>query len=151
MKNFSLFAFFAMLIVVIISCNKTKDYSQIDQDIIQQYIFDNNLNAEATGSGLYYVINNPGIGDTPTIYSNVTVAYTGSLTDGTVFDESSSTGVTFPLSNVIQGWQEGIPLFSEGGSGILLIPSALGYGSQAVSTIPANSVLIFDVSLIDVN
>ena len=151
MKNFSLFAFFAMLIVVIISCNKTKDYSQIDQDIIQQYIFDNNLNAEATGSGLYYVINNPGIGDTPTIYSNVTVAYTGSLTDGTVFDESSSTGVTFPLSNVIQGWQEGIPLFSEGGSGILLIPSALGYGSQAVSAIPANSVLIFDVSLIDVN
>ena len=148
MKNISLFAF---IIFLISSCNKTKDYTQIDEDIILQYISDNNLNAETTGSGLHYVINNPGIGDTPTIYSNVTVAYTGSLTDGTVFDESSSTGVTFPLSNVIQGWQEGIPLFSEGGSGILLIPSALGYGSQAVSTIPANSVLIFYVSLIDVN
>lgn len=148
MKNISLFVF---IIFLISSCNKTKDYTQIDEDIILQYISDNNLNAETTGSGLHYVINNPGIGDTPTIYSNVTVAYTGSLTDGTVFDESSSTGVTFPLSNVIQGWQEGIPLFSEGGSGILLIPSALGYGSQAVSTIPANSVLIFDVSLIDVN
>ena len=148
MKNISLFAF---IIFLISSCNKTKDYTQIDEDIILQYISDNNLNAETTGSGLHYVINNPGIGDTPTIYSNVTVAYTGSLTDGTVFDESSSTGVTFPLSNVIQGWQEGIPLFSEGGSGILLIPSALGYGAQAVSAIPANSVLIFDVSLIDVN
>ena len=54
---------------------------------------------------------------------------------------------TFPLSNVIQGWQEGIPLFSEGGSGVLLIPSALGYGGQAVGSIPANSVLIFEVSL----
>tara|TARA_Y200000002_G_C22559629_1_gene611875 strand:- start:347 stop:802 length:456 start_codon:yes stop_codon:yes gene_type:complete len=151
MKNISLFTFFSILIICFVSCNKSKDYTQIDEDIIQQYISDNNLNAVATGSGLYYVINNPGIGDTPTIYSNVTVAYTGSLTDGTIFDESTSSGVTFPLSNVIQGWQEGIPLFSEGGSGILLIPSALGYGSQAVSSIPANSVLIFDVSLIDVN
>ena len=67
------------------------------------------------------------------------------------FDQSSSNGITFPLSGVIQGWQEGIPLFKEGGSGILLIPSALGYGSQSVGTIPANSVLIFDINLIDVD
>ena len=59
--------------------------------------------------------------------------------------------ITFPLSGVIQGWQEGIPLFKEGGSGILLIPSALGYGSQSVGSIPANSVLIFDINLIDVD
>jgi len=55
------------------------------------------------------------------------------------------------LSNVIQGWQEGIPLFNEGGSGILLIPSALGYGSQTVNSIPSNSVLIFEVTLLRVN
>ena len=151
MKNVSLFTFFTILIIFATSCNKNKDYSQIDEDIIQQYIIDNNLNAAATGSGLHYVINSPGIGDTPTIYSNVTVAYTGSLIDGTVFDQSSPSGISFPLSGVIQGWQEGIPLFSEGGSGILLIPSALGYSSQQVSAIPANSVLIFDVSLIEVN
>jgi FKBP-type peptidyl-prolyl cis-trans isomerase FkpA len=53
--------------------------------------------------------------------------------------------------NVIQGWQEGIPLFSEGGSGILIIPSALGYGNQAIGNIPRNSVLIFEVNLIDVD
>ena len=132
------------------SCNKV-DYVQVDEDIIQQYISDNNLTAEPTGSGLYYVIDVPGTGAHPTLNSNVTVAYTGSLTNGSIFDQSSSNGVTFPLSGVIQGWQEGIPLFSEGGSGILLIPSALGYGSQQVSAIPANSVLIFDVSLIEVN
>mgnify|MGYP000211024311 FL=1 len=132
------------------SCKKEVDYTQIDEDIIQQYITDNNLNAQATGSGLYYVIDNPGNGDTPNINSTVTVAYVGKLTDGTIFDQSGSVPATFQLSGVIQGWQEGIPLFSEGGSGTLLIPSALGYGNQAVGSIPANSVLIFDVDLINV-
>lgn len=127
------------------------DYTQLDEDIILQYISDNNLNAEPTGSGLYYVINSTGNGEFPNINSLVTVAYKGTLTDGTTFDQSSSNGITFPLSNVIQGWQEGIPLFSEGGSGILLIPSALGYGSQSVGNIPENSVLIFEVTLLNVD
>lgn len=127
------------------------DYNQLDEDIILQYISDNNLNAEPTGSGLYYVINSTGNGEFPNINSLVTVAYKGTLTDGTTFDQSSSNGITFPLSNVIQGWQEGIPLFSEGGSGILLIPSALGYGSQSVGNIPENSVLIFELTLLNVD
>ena len=138
------------LLFLINNCKKV-DYEVVDNDIIQQYISDNNLNAESTESGLYYVIDLPGTGENPTVSSNVTVAYTGSLTDGSIFDQSNSNGITFPLSGVIQGWQEGIPLFKEGGSGILLIPSALGYGSQSVGSIPANSVLIFDVNLIDVD
>lgn len=133
------------------TCNKNVDYTQLDEDIILQYISDNNLNAEPTGSGLYYVINSTGNGEFPNINSLVTVAYKGTLTDGITFDQSSSNGITFPLSNVIQGWQEGIPLFSEGGSGILLIPSALGYGSQSVGNIPENSVLIFEVTLLNVD
>tara|TARA_B110000879_G_C10920950_1_gene412085 strand:- start:4 stop:390 length:387 start_codon:yes stop_codon:yes gene_type:complete len=127
------------------------DYTQLDEDIILQYINDNNLNAEPTGSGLYYVLNSNGNGDFPNINSIVTVAYKGTLIDGTIFDQSDATGATFPLSNVIQGWQEGIPLFSEGGSGILLIPSALGYGNQLIGSIPANSVLIFEVTLLNVD
>ena len=133
------------------TCNKNLDYNQLDEEIILQYISDNNLNAEPTGSGLYYLVNNTGNGDVPDINSNVTVAYKGTLTDGTIFDQSGTSGATFPLSSVIQGWQEGIPLFSEGGSGILLIPSAMGYGNQAVGSIPANSVLIFEVTLLNVN
>ena len=114
------------------------DYTQLDEEIILQYISDNNLNAEPTGSGLYYVVNNTGNGDVPDINSIVTVAYKGTLTDGAIFDQSGTSGATFPLSNVIQGWQEGIP-------------SALGYGNQAVGSIPANSVLIFEVTLLNVN
>jgi FKBP-type peptidyl-prolyl cis-trans isomerase FkpA len=138
------------IIMLLTSCKKPIDYDQIDEDLIQQYITDNSLDAQPTGSGLYYVIDNPGNGSTADINSTVTVAYVGKLTDGTIFDQSSSMGTTFPLINVIQGWQEGIPLFREGGSGILLIPSSLGYGSQAVGGIPANSVLIFEISLIHV-
>ena len=146
-----LFALFIFQTAIILCGCKKVDYEVLDNDIIQQYIIDNNLSAQSTGSGLYYVIDVPGTGENPTLSSNVTVAYTGSLTDGSVFDQSSANGITFPLSGVIQGWQEGIPLFKEGGSGILLIPSALGYGSQSVGSIPANSVLIFDINLIDVD
>ena len=139
------------LVILILSCSKNKDYTQIDEDIIQEYIADNNLDAVATGSGLYYVIETTGNGVYPDLSSVVTVAYTGELTDGSVFDQSSSAGISFPLTNVIQGWQEGIPLFSEGGTGKLLIPSALGYGNNAIGSIPANSVLIFDIELLDVD
>jgi FKBP-type peptidyl-prolyl cis-trans isomerase FkpA len=142
--------FLCPIIMLLISCKKPVDYNQIDEDLIQQYITDNSLDAQPTGSGLYYVIDNPGNGSTADINSTVTVAYVGKLTDGTIFDQSSSMGTTFPLISVIQGWKEGIPLFKEGGSGILLIPSSLGYGSQAVGGIPANSVLIFEISLINV-
>ena len=138
-----------MLIVYVI--RRAGSVSFEEKVKILQYISDNNLNAESTGSGLYYLVNNTGNGDVPDINSIVTVAYKGTLTDGTIFDQSGTSGATFPLSNVIQGWQEGIPLYSEGGSGILLIPSALGYGSQAVGSIPANSVLIFEVTLLNVN
>lgn len=142
---------FLPLLLCLLGCNKNKDYTQIDDEIIQQYISENNLNATSTSSGLYYIIETTGNGIFPNIYSTVTVAYTGMLTDGTVFDQSTSAGISFPLTNVIQGWQEGIPLFSEGGTGKLLIPSALGYGNRSVGNIPENSVLIFDIELIDIN
>ena len=150
MKKVSFLVITCISILLISNCNKT-DYAEIDEEIIQQYIRDNNLSAQSTGSGLHYVIENSGTGDTPNLNSTVTVAYTGRLIDGTIFDESDPNGISFPLSGVIHGWQQGIPLFKEGGSGILLIPSALGYGSQAVGSIPSNSVLIFDIHLLDVD
>ena len=85
----------------------------------------------------------------PTSSSYVTVVYKGYLTDGNVFDQSKSTGLGISLTNVIKGWQEGIPYFKVGGKGKLLIPSALGYGAQTQGNIPANSVLIFDITLLD--
>lgn len=135
-----------------ISCKKKKAINQAEEDnkIITKYIADHNLSAQSTGSGLYYVMTTQGTGAKPNINSQVTVKYKGYLTSGSVFDQSSASGATFALSGVIKGWQEGIPLFNKGGKGMLLIPSALGYGSQPVGNIPANSVLIFDIELLNV-
>ena len=128
------------------------DQSEKDQEIILNYLEENNLTAERTEEGVYYIIDNPGTGENPTVNDDVKVHYEGYFLDGTVFDSSIARGTPaeFPLRGVIQGWQIGIPLFKEGGKGTLLIPSWLAYGSSARSGIPANSVLIFDVELIEI-
>jgi len=143
---------FVILILIFGSCAKKKAEQQAadDKTIIKNYIATNSLFANESESGLHYVIDLPGTGDHCNGTSTVRVAYKGYLTNGTVFDESAAEGITFGLQSVIRGWTEGIPFYKEGGEGILLIPSALGYGSSKVGTIPANSVLIFDIKLIEV-
>lgn len=118
-----------------------------DDAAIQAYIKANNITATKDPSGIYYEVVTPGTDNNyPTINSTVTVNYTGKLLNGTVFD--SATGFQTPLSNVVKGWQIGIPHISTGGRILLLIPSALGYGNQAEGSIPKNSVLIFTIDLL---
>jgi len=135
------------------SCDKEESVSQEEQlktdiDKIEAYLKSNDLNADKTASGLHYIITNSGSGAHPNLGSSVTVQYTGRLLDGTEFDSGTA---TFPLTNVIQGWQEGIPLFKRGGRGQLFIPSYIGYGVSGSSSIPPNSVLIFDIYLVSFN
>ncbi|TDP02479.1 FKBP-type peptidyl-prolyl cis-trans isomerase [Flavobacterium sp. 245] len=156
MKHF-LSALFAL--TLFISCSSSdkdlnappKDYSAENEKEITDYLAKNKLTAQRSDSGLYYIINEQGTGKQPTSSSTVTVAYKGYFTNGNIFDQSSSAGISFPLNKVISGWTEGIPYFKEGGSGVLLIPSHLAYGSYSRPGIPAGSVLLFDVKLISVN
>lgn len=130
-----------------------KDYTEENEQEILAYLADNNLSATKTSSGLYYIIDEPGTGLQPT-YENAdvaTVAYKGSFTNGTVFDESDDDGIMVSLRQVIYGWAEGIPFFKEGGKGQLIIPSRLGYGSSNNNDIPGGSVLVFDIELLSVN
>lgn len=143
-------------LTLFISCNsnddpKKTDYTVENEKEIVDYIAKNKLDAKRTDSGLYYVINEPGDGAQPTASSNVTVAYKGYYSNGSIFDQSKAAGISFGLNQVIKGWTEGIPYFKVGGSGILLVPSHLGYGPFDYSSIPGGSVLIFDVKLISVN
>lgn len=133
-------------------CEKSIDYNSRDKEIIEKYLTDNQLSALSTPSGLYYIIDVPGDADNhPGINSMVYVKYKGYLTDGTVFDQTTGNNYAkFYLYQVIKGWQEGIPLFGKGGKGKLLIPSELGYGAKAITGIPAHSVLIFDIELVNV-
>jgi len=105
-----------------------------------------------TESGLQYEVLIKGDGPLPADTSQVEVHYHGTLIDGTVFDSSMDRGepVSFPLNRVIPGWTEGVQLMPVGSTYQFYIPPALGYGSRATGPIPANSVLIFKIQLLDI-
>ncbi|MDL1900709.1 FKBP-type peptidyl-prolyl cis-trans isomerase [Anaerolineae bacterium CFX9] len=104
-------------------------------------------------SGLQYKVIEEGTGARPTLNDSVTVHYRGTLTDGTEFDSSfGGEPITFPLRNVIQGWQEGLQLMTVGSRYMLYIPSELGYGARGTpgGPIPPNATLIFEVELLGI-
>lgn len=133
-------------------CNdKSEDQAEEDRKIIEHYIMENNLDAEEKEDGLFIVHEILGSGSSPTLDQNVKLFYKGYLTNGEVFDETETDTADFPLGSLIDGWQLGLPYMKEGGSSILLLPSALGYGNRDVGDIPKNSVLIFEIDLIEVH
>lgn len=104
-------------------------------------------------SGLQYKVLKEGSGAKPGPASVVTVHYTGTLPDGTVFDSSVQRGqpATFPVNGVIRGWTEALQLMSTGSKYKLFIPSALAYGSRgAGQQIGPDQMLIFEVELLEV-
>jgi len=107
---------------------------------------------KATASGLQYEIINEGKGKTPKTTDTVKVHYKGTLLDGTQFDSSYDRNepAEFPLNGVIRGWTEGLQLMKVGGKNRLFVPSDLAYGPQGRPGIPSNSVLIFEVELLDI-
>lgn len=142
--NMKFLASFAFLLFVLSGCKK-----EDSQETIEQYLTRSNLMSTVTKDprGFYYQIMTPGTGATPTLSSKVTVFYKGSLTNGNIFDQTSANPVTFGLNQLILGWQYGIPLVKAGGRIMLYLPPSLGYGSQSMGQIPANSALIFDITL----
>ncbi len=155
MTNFTFRFTFLLFIAAFIACDKD-DFSEEDQfqkdiEIIDNYLSEQGLTAQTTASGLRYIIEEPGIGtEHPVLSDTVKVSYKGYFTNGTVFDGTDpGQSITFPLENVIAGWQEGIQLFKKNGKGMLLIPSKLGYGTSGSfgGVIPGNTVILFDIQL----
>ncbi len=101
-----------------------------------------------TTSGLQYKVLKPGEGASPTATDTALVKYKGTTRDGNVFDENEQTPM--PVGGVVPGFSEALQLMQKGGEYRIWIPSELGYGEQSPGPeLPANSVLIFDVSLLD--
>ncbi len=109
---------------------------------------------KTTASGLKYIVLKEGTGATPVATSNVKVHYTGTFTDGKVFDSSVQRGqpIDFGLNQVIPGWTEGVQLMKEGSKYKFFIPYKLAYGEQGYpGAIPPKSDLLFEVELIKIN
>lgn len=147
---------FLSMVLLVSSCGEDDPSlsAEAEQIQIQQYLDSNSLVSDTiTDSGLHIIHIEKGNGQFPTVNNTVTVSYHGTLLNGTIFDSSRDRGVdaVFPLRNVIQGWQEGIPYVSVGGKAILIIPSAIAYGPNSPSaSVPPNSILVFEVELINI-
>lgn len=132
----------------------------VDDSLIQDYLKKNNIKATKTASGLYYKINKLGTGLMAKKDQQVTVNYTGKTLDGNVFDSNIDPKFNhvepfmFMLGagHVIKGWDEGLTYFNKGATGTLFIPSGLAYGERSPTpAIPAHSVLVFDVELVNLD
>ncbi|WP_420582260.1 FKBP-type peptidyl-prolyl cis-trans isomerase [Reichenbachiella sp.] len=125
-----------------------------DGETIDAFLAENNITAETTESGLRYVITQEGEGESASAGNQVSVHYNGTLLDGTKFDSSYDRGQPFGFvlgqGRVIMGWDEGIALLNKGAKATFYIPSTLAYGERATGSIPANSILKFDVELVDI-
>ncbi len=152
MKPIFKIGFFALVILFFFSGCEKEDPESVakrDREKILEYIEKNDLDAEEHETGLFYVIDVEGSGGHPHAGSRVVVNFKGYLLDGKVFDEGQN--FQSNLAGTIEGWRVGIPLFKRGGKGMLLVPSAMGYGPYGMPGIPRSSVLIFDIELIDFN
>lgn len=112
---------------------------------VRQYLQQANITAVEDSLGYFYGIENSGTEKKPNPCSDVTVDYEGFLTNGTSFDAGKN--VSFNLSQLIIGWQMGIPKIGEGGKITLYLPPSLAYGDAAAGEIPAHSILVFKIAL----
>lgn len=130
-------------------CEAKSPASEVAQ--IQAFAAANGINAVADVSGLYYEIISMGTGARANSNSRIKITYTGTLMNGQIFDQAQTPNAEpWPLNSLIKGWIIGIPMINAGGHIKLIIPSSLAYGCAPYYSIPGNSVLYFDIHLVDV-
>ena len=127
----------------------------IDEEKIKVYLKESKLEGfQKDPSGVYYKLKNEGEGRNIQKGASITVHYKGYFLSGEGFDSSYDRGNPFKcvigVNQVILGWENGLPLFKKGQMGTIIIPSAYAYGERESGTIPANSILIFDIEVIDI-
>jgi len=149
-----------------LSVSKSQKVIQMYMAELQEYQKKENLNSanmfleenkkregvKVTPEGLQYEVLREGSGESPISTSKVKTHYKGTLLDGSVFDSSYERGepIEFQLGRVIVGWQLALKLMKPGAKWKLYIHPNLGYGERATESIPANSLLIFEIELLSV-
>jgi FKBP-type peptidyl-prolyl cis-trans isomerase len=131
-----------------VSCNKVSDWDE-EMTLLDEYLLENNITAEPTYSGIYYIETLAGSGVPADGGDRVRVKYSGKFLNGNEFDSGEFEFVV-GAGRVIRGWDEGINYMKEGGKAILIIPSNMAYGSSGSQSIPGYTTLRFEVELLDV-
>jgi len=149
-----------LIMLLAVGCKKDSDCPENndvapagEEQLVVEYLTANNISATKHKSNMYYQVITPGSGGSPSQCSTVQVTYVGKLTNGKEFNPLTTQ--VFSIQGLIPGWMQGIPLIQKGGKIRLFVPPSLGYGSQERKdangniVIPANSVLIFDIDLVN--
>ena len=150
-------ALLTLLLLNFYSCSTDDQNNDMQANLIQgEEFLKNNLLEDGVieiKSGLQYLVLESGDGESPSLDQTITADFHGTLLDGSVFWSSIDNGepLIVQLSQLIPGCQESISLMSEGDSWRVFIHPDLAYGEAGRPGIPANSALIFDISLLAVN
>lgn len=130
---------------------------KIDEETIRKYFRANNVDTTKVvrlNSGLYILTKKAGEGDVIKAGQYAEVNYIGRNVSNDVFDSSFRSGKPFSVlvgaGQVIKGWDEGLQQMRKGEEANLYIPSYLGYGMYGSGSIPPNSVLIFEIDVLQV-
>ena len=122
----------------------TNDSSASQRALMIAFCNNNGITYTIHPSGILYQIITPGDTAKPNLCSSLTMTYAGKLMTGIQFDKGT---ITYPLKDLIVGWQIAVPLIGKGGKIKMVIPSSLAYGPNANGSIPANSPLYFEMSI----
>ncbi len=134
--------------------NKSKLEAEDNLKAAEKFLNENKTNQgiKETPSGLQYKVIKEGTGQSPTKDDKVKVHYVGKLLNGSEFDNSLDRGepTEFGLNQVIKGWTEGLQLMNPGAKYEFFIHPRMAYGARPRPQIPGNSLLIFEVELIEI-
>ena len=122
----------------------TNDNSATQRALMEAFCNNNGITYTVHPSGILYQIMTPGDTAKPNLCTSLTMTYTGKLMTGIQFDKGT---ITYPLKDLIVGWQIAVPLIGKGGKIKMVIPSSLAYGPTSNGIIPANSPLYFEMSI----
>ena len=149
---------FCTVLIAIPSFAQNVDQKVKDDQDLKAYFSKKKLKPVKTASGLYYVITKQGSGDNAQKGERVTMNYVGKFLDGRKFDgniDEQGNSIrpfqfTLGVGQVIPGWDEGVQLLNLGSKATIFLPSGLGYGPGGVGPIPPNSILVFDVEVVNI-